>query len=143
MGIVCAWVILAGVITGFLERWLFPLLPEPSGTILSGLLELTGGVLGLRDNPSENQKLLLCCLFVCFGGGCVQLQIQSVAAQAGIPADLCIRQKCLQGALGVTLAAVFLRFGFVCTLIFPALAIIWKKAVAFPRRTVYNKRQRT
>lgn len=139
---VCAWVILAGVVTGFLDRWLFPLLPEECGTLLTGLLELTGGVLALNDLPGEDVKLIICCLFVCFGGVSVLLQIQSVASEAGISGDLCFRQKCVQGILGAALAALALRGGIGCPLLLGAMLLFGKKAVAFPKKRVYNSSQK-
>lgn len=135
---VCAWVILAGVVTGFLGRWLFPLLPEPCPAFLTGMLEITGGVLELRRVASEDLRFVLCCIFVCFGGISVLLQIQSIAAEKGLGMKHCIRQKLLQGILAGVLGGAVAAMGPV-SLVIPLLFVLfWKKAVEIPRATVYN-----
>lgn len=136
---VCAWVVLAGVITGFLTRWLYPFLPEPVPALLTGLTELTGGVLGLSGISDERLRFVLCCVFVCFGGVSVLLQIQSIAGEKGLSMRFCVQQKLFQGMLGGILGGLCAAFGPVC-LFFPAVfVLLWKKAVEIPRESVYNK----
>lgn len=135
---VCAWVILGGVFTGFLERWLFPMLPFPLPQIITGCLELTGGVLRLGEVENESLRLILCCGFVCFGGISVWLQIQSVAAESGLSAGICVRQKCLQGLTGMVLGTLVTMFGPAVLLIPPMILMFWKKAVEIPSDTMYN-----
>lgn len=135
---VCAWVILAGVMMGFLQRWLFPLLPEPVPEIIGGLLELTGGVLGLSGVAGDESRLILCAVFVCFGGLCVLMQIQAIASPAGLSMDFCIRQKLFQGAVGGLLAAGVAKLG-PWVLVIPVLILFfWKIAVEIPGKTMYN-----
>lgn len=135
---VCAWVILAGVVTGFLKRWLFPFLPEPVPEIIAGPLELTGGVLGLASIESDGLRFILCCIFVCFGGVSVLLQIQSIAGEKGLSAALCLRQKAVQGLLGGVLGAGVLSFGPVIFAIPVLFVLFWKKPVEISGQKVYN-----
>lgn len=127
MAAVCAWVILAGVVAGFLKRWLFPLLPEALGVLLTGLLELTNGVFAL-DRLSPGLRLPFCAVFVTFGGAGVLLQIAALAAPAGLRMGKCLRQKSLQALLAGMLAILFQRLG-PWALALPALALIPKIAL--------------
>lgn len=135
---VCAWVVLASVVTGFLKRWLFPFLPEPVPTFLTGLMELTGGVLGLGTIPDEGLRFILCCVFVCFGGVSVLLQIQSIAGEKGLSMGFCVRQKLFQGSLGGVLGGLCAAFGPACLLLPAVFVLLWKKAVEIPGKSVYN-----
>lgn len=126
MASVCAWVILAGVVTGFLDRWFFPLMPTPVPQLLSGMLEITGGILGLADIPEEAAKFIFCTLFVCFGGISVWMQIGSLAGPRGLSTAVCYRQKAIQGLLGGILAGAVSAFG-PAGLLFPAILLIIRK----------------
>lgn len=108
---VCAWVILAAVAVGFLERWLFPVLPEAVTVMLTGLLELTNGVFAL-DRAPEGLRFVLCTVFVCFGGVSVLLQIAAIADQAGLGMGTCAAQKCAQAAIGGLMALGVECFGW-------------------------------
>lgn len=134
---VCAWVVLAGVAAGFLRRWLFPILPEQSCLVLTGLLELTTGIFNLGD---EN-RFLLTTLFVCFGGVSVMLQLSGLAAPAGLSMGPCLLQKVLHGLLGFLFAALYLRLGFCILLLIPGL-LFAKIMVEIPDRLMYNVRER-
>lgn len=140
MSAVCAWVVLAGVVAGFLKRWLFPLLPQTMGTLLTGLLELTTGVFSL---PADNESLrfVLCAVFVCFGGVSVLLQIRGLAGPAGLRMSACVAQKSIQAVLGAVLAWGYLRFGPLILLAIPGL-MLGKIAVEIPGSMVYNSRRK-
>lgn len=135
---VCAWVILGTVIVGFFRRWFVPLLPEPLGWILTGMVELTTGVLTLQQVASPSMRFVLCAGFICFGGICVLMQISALCAPKGLSMTTYIKQKLLQGGLGVVLAAGYLRFGFPMLILVPIWVIFRKIAVAFSKQTVYN-----
>ena len=96
---VCGWVTLAGVAAGFLRRWLFPILPEGTSLLLTGLLELSNGIFSL---PGAEPALtfFLSTIFVCFGGISVLLQI------SGAEPGLCTLAKVLCGTLA---AVIFCR----------------------------------
>lgn len=135
---VCAWVMLAGVMTGFLDRWLFPVLPQPVPGMLTGLMELTTGVLGLAAISREGARFILCCVFVCFGGASVLLQIQSIAGEQGLSMGLCVRQKAVQAILGGLVAGLCVVFGRGFLVIPLMMLPLAKKAVEFSGKTVYN-----
>ena len=135
---VCAWVILAGVVSGFLKRWLFPLFPAPIPQIITGILEITGGILGLSSVHREELRFLLCTFFVCFGGFCVWMQIGAVVAPLGFSTARCFRQKTVQAALGSVIAAGVLLLGPVGLMIPVILLLIRKKTLEKPIRNVYN-----
>ena len=137
MASVCAWVMLAGVVTGYLDRWLFPLLPEPVPRIISGMLEITGGILRLTP-LTENLRFLLSSIFLCFGGICVWMQIQGLASGCGLSTGCCFRQKALQGILGGILALGVTAIG-PCVLLIPVIPMAFgKKRLEKTFRWVYN-----
>lgn len=133
---VCAWVVLAGVAAGFLQRWLFPLLPGGLSLVLTGLLELTNGIFSLpTDAPALT--FLLSAVFVCFGGISVLLQIAGLAGSAGLKMGPCITQKALHGLLGAVAAAAYLQWGLVIFFL-PPIILFLKMTLEIPRRMVYN-----
>ena len=131
---VCSWVVLAGVAAGFLRRWLFPFLPGPFGTVLTGLMELTTGIFAL---PEQN-RFLLTALFVCFGGASVLLQIGGVSA---LPMGTCVLQKAIHGLLGLVAAWLYLRIG-AAAFLFVLLPVFLKIMVEIHGGLVYNGRER-
>ena len=133
----CAWVTRAGVVAGFLRRWLFPLLPEPMGTICTGLLELTSGIFALP----EKGRFLLATLFVCFGGVSVLLQIGGLAAEAGLSMTTCVLQKSLHAFLGTVTALLWRKAGNYAFLL-PLILVLAKMGLEIPRRVLYNTRER-
>lgn len=135
---VCAWVILAGVAVGFLRRWLYPLLPGMIPAIVTGLLEITGGVLGLTAIDKESVRFILCSGYVCFGGFCVWMQISALASAKSMSTAACFRQKTAQGVLGTLLAMGVQACGPVFLLIVPAILIIRKITLENPDHSVYN-----
>ncbi len=131
---VCAWVVLAGVTAGFLRRWLFPFLPGPFGTVLTGLMELTTGIFAL---PEQN-RFLLTSLFVCFGGASVLLQIGGVSA---LPMGCCVCQKAVHGLLGLASAWLYLGIGAAAFLLILS-PVFLKIMVEIPAELMYNVRER-
>lgn len=141
MATVCAWVILAGVAAGFLDRWLFPLLPDPLGVLATGLLELTNGIFSLNAIAEHDLRFLLSTVFVCFGGVSVLLQIAGLASPHGLSMKPCIFQKTTQSLLGGLLAYLCIRFGPAALLLPPAI-LFAKIAVEIPGAMVYNSRRK-
>lgn len=135
---ICSWVIVAKVILGFLERWLFPFLPEISQVIFTGILELTSGCLSLAAVDSQTQRLLLCCAFVCFGGISVLLQIQGLTAAQGLSMKICVAQKLTQMLIGVILGCLYLGGGFVPLILIVPAVFLAKKAVEKSQILMYN-----
>lgn len=141
MATVCAWVLLAGVVSGFLTRWLFPFLPQPISVLLTGLLELTNGIFSLDTIPGRELRFLLTSVFVCFGGVSVLLQIAGLAAPTGLRIMPCIAQKATQSLLGAFLAFLCIRLGPAALLLPPAV-LFAKIAVEIPATMVYNSRRK-
>jgi hypothetical protein len=108
MASVCGWVVLFRVILGFLQRWIFLLLPETVTILLSGLLELTNGCLMLKNVENLHIRFLLCLIFLNFGGICVVLQTVSVAGRLDIRYYLA--GKVLQTGLAVLFGCLLLGY---------------------------------
>ncbi len=121
---VCAWVMLAGVVAGLLEKHLFPLLPKTLGLLLTGLLELTNGVFSVGGQTIEAQ-IILCTIFACFGGISVLLQIAALAAPAGLGMGQCLLQKAAHALLGALLALGYLHWGNAMLIPIPGF-LLWK-----------------
>lgn len=101
----CAFVLFFSV----MERLLFQLPPlQQAGlpsALLSGLLEVTGGVSALAMLPLPRQHLLPCCAFLTgFGGLSVTLQSSSLLLEAGLPCRDHVIFKLLQGVLASGIA---------------------------------------
>lgn len=78
MAKVCGWVLLFRVLTVFLERWFFWLVPGLLQTVFSGFLELAGGCAGLRAIESESARFVAAGGMLSFGGICVAMQTVSL-----------------------------------------------------------------
>lgn len=93
MGLVCGWVVIFRVILGFCQRWFLWLLPQTGQVVFSGLLEVANGCCRLPEIRDPDLKLMLCAVFLGFGGLCVALQTVSVAGKADttlyLPGKLC------------------------------------------------------
>ena len=107
---VCAFVLFFSV----MERLLFQLPPLrqaglPSA-LLSGLLEVTGGLSALTALPLPRTLLLPCCaLLAGFGGLSVTLQSASLLLEAGLPCRDHVIFKLLQGLLAAVIAFLLAR----------------------------------
>jgi hypothetical protein len=98
---VCGWVVLFRVLLRLLVRWL-PVGGNPvTNSILTGVLELTNGCIGLRDLPCIGVRFVFCSAFLAFGGICVLLQTVSVTGELGLGSYL-------PGKLLQMVASVFL-----------------------------------
>ncbi len=108
MAMVCGWVVLFRVILGFLQRWIFFLLPGTVRILLSGLLELTNGCLMLQSVDNLHLRFILCLIFLNFGGICVVLQTVSVAGRLDIRYYLA--GKVMQTGFALLFGSVFLGY---------------------------------
>ena len=135
---VCGWVTLAAVAAGFLRRWVLALLPEGIAVVLTGLMELTNGILA-AGNLGKDARFLLCALFASFGGISVLLQIRGVSP--GIRMGQCIAQKTAHAVITPALAFLYLRTGIPALLQIPAL-LFAKIAVEIPSGMMYNVRRK-
>ena len=135
---VCGWVTLAAVAAGFLRRWVLALLPEGIAVVLTGLMELTNGILA-AGNLGKDARFLLCALFASFGGISVLLQIRGVSP--GIRMGQCIGQKTAHAVITTALAFLYLRTGIPALFQIPAL-LFAKIAVEIPSGMMYNVRRK-
>lgn len=146
MASVCGWVVLFRVVIAFLERWFLWLLPETGQVLVSGLLELSNGCLMLGNVENTGLRMVLCSVFLAFGGVCVTMQTVSVTA--GMKRGSYFKGKLCQTVLTFLLAWL----AQLCLLpgderwdlpaVVPVVAllalILPKLAVAFHGKMVYN-----
>ena len=78
------------------------ILPDGVCTVLTGMLELSGGIAALANLPiALRWKLALASFFLGFGGLCVWMQTQAVLAPAGLSGCGMLLAKLAQGLLAV------------------------------------------
>lgn len=104
MGLVCGWVVAFRVLLGFLDRWLFGMLPMAMRILISGILELSNGCLLLSQLPDEGLRFVFAGLFLSLGGLCVFMQTKSVTATTGI--GWYLHGKLLQSLISLFLCLV-------------------------------------
>lgn len=76
------------------------ILPDGACTVLTGMLELSGGIAALANLPiTLRWKLALASFFLGFGGLCVCMQTQAVLAPAGLSGCGMLLAKLAQGLL--------------------------------------------
>lgn len=147
MASVCGWVVLFRIVIAFLERWFLWMLPSEVQVLVSGLLELSNGCLMLGKIENTGLRMVLCSLFLAFGGVCVTMQTVSVTA--GMKRITYFAGKACQTLISVLLTffsqLILLPAGSRFTLApaFPVLLCLFpaivKIAVAFHRNMVYNR----
>ncbi len=102
MASVCGWVVIFRVLLGFLDRWLFWVLPPEWSIVLSGVLELTNGCCSLPAVCGIGSRFLLASVLLSFGGLCVAMQTASVTE--GLSFRLYLPGKLLQSAVSLMLS---------------------------------------
>ncbi len=102
MATVCAWVVLFRVILSFCHKWFFFLFPTEVCVWITGLTELSNGVIGLQAVNDEGLRFVLCAGFLGFGGLCVAMQTVSIAGKLGT--GYYFPGKMIQGCLSIILA---------------------------------------
>lgn len=135
---ICAWVILARVLLGYLRRWLFPFLPLWLCTVLAGLLEVTSGCLSLDALSNDALIFILACGIVCFGGVSVMLQIRGLTDGIGLKCGTCVAQKAVQAVLAMLIAAIFTVIGWPSVMIPLPAAYLLKLTVENSGILLYN-----
>lgn len=107
MGNICAWVMLFRVILTFLKKWFFFLIPTEIGVWVTGLTELSNGIIDLYSISNDGLRFILCAGFLGFGGVCVGMQTISITSKLGT--GLYFPGKIIQGCISI-LIAYFLQF---------------------------------
>ena len=110
MAIVCGWVILFRVVLAFADRWFLWLFPNNINIILYGLTELSNGCCNLMELQQEEARFLFLTLFINFGGGCVAMQVLSIASECGLSVKGYLPGKILQSSIGVFLCRIVQKF---------------------------------
>lgn len=110
IGSVCGWVVLMRVVIAVGDRWIGWLLPRNWQIALSGLLELTNGCCMLRKIENPSLRMLLCTIFLNFGGLCVLMQTASVADSCGL--GYYFPGKVMQTCFGILLITAWQRLPF-------------------------------
>ena len=118
-GSVCGWVVIFRIILAFLERWFLFLMPPIAKIILTGILELTNGYIGLTAIGNDSLRFILASIFIGFGGICVALQTASVTGQAGLDMGYYFPGKLMQTCFSALLS-------------FCATEILFKTGYSFP-----------
>lgn len=101
---VCGWVVLFRVVISFLERWVLWYFGPEIQVIISGILELSNGCIGLGSIDSTMLKFVLCSGFLGFGGLCVGMQ--TFFAAQNVEKYLYFPGKALQCCVSMTLACM-------------------------------------
>ncbi len=104
MANVCCWVILFRVVISFCKRWFFWLFPVEMQVLLTGVAELSNGVVDLSHVPYEGLRFILCSVMLGFGGICVAMQTVSITGSLGT--GHYFPGKLLQGFISFLLSAL-------------------------------------
>ena len=81
---VCGWVVVFRILLAFLDKWVLAANTGLVRLVVTGILELTNGCLLLAQLENTGLRLLLCGMFLSFGGLCVLLQTVSVMGKLGL-----------------------------------------------------------
>ena len=100
---VCGWIILMRTLLAVLERWVLWLMPLWGRASICGALEMTNGILMLRD-VEENLRFILAAGMLGFGGVCVAMQTLGVTQ--GLSINFYFPGKILQGCICTLLASL-------------------------------------
>lgn len=132
MANVCGWVILFRVILAFFEKWFYFLLPTELCAWLSGLTELSNGIIGLQAITNDGLRFILCAGLLGFGGLCVAMQTVSITGALGT--GFYFPGKIMQGCISILLASLLQVFLFDRTNIFkihPPLLVLTILGIGF------------
>lgn len=106
LALVCGWVVIFRVILAFADRWFLWLLAGNSRLLAYGFTELSNGCCALAQLTSEDDKIILYTVFLCFGGLCVLLQTDSVMAGSGVDPRMYLPGKLAQTAITFLLSCL-------------------------------------
>jgi len=104
MANVCCWVILFRVVISFCKRWFFWIFPVEIQVLLTGIAELSNGVVDLVCVPSPGLRFILCSVMLSLGGICVTMQTVSITEELGT--GYYFPGKLIQGFLSFLLSAI-------------------------------------
>ena len=152
MVLICGWVILFRIITGFLKQAFTGFVSECMITVITGFFELANGCVSLYSIDNDGLRFILASTLLSVGGLCVVLQ--TATAADGLSIQRYITGKCIQGFISTSLALLVqyyifssehcfiisasTRFIGLTVLLGLTFFIIRKIIVAFPKKVVYN-----
>lgn len=149
MAAVSGWIILFKVVLAFMDSWFLFAFSPTMASIIKCTLELTNGIISLKDISNEGMRFILCATGLSFGGVCVLMQTATLAGSLGIKAY--IIGKLQQTILSLVLSAIVflihyqLQYGVFVTIlsmiIFSICVIILQKPVEISRNIIYNTRK--
>lgn len=114
---VCGWIVLFQVYLSICSRWFMWLLTPELQVIITGVFELSSGLISLFHINHEAIRLVLCSVMLSFGGLCVVMQTISVTDGIGLGSY--IVGKLLQVTISGCLAMLC------CFMLFPFSSLNW------------------
>ena len=152
MGKICCWVVIFRVILNVLSHWVLWLLPPDLQISIYGVLELSNGIIRLKEISHSGLRFVLCSGVVAFGGLCVYMQTHSVTKILGT--GQYFPGKILQCLFSVLFSSILQYLIFpkehqinlsvpfyiiLCVCIFLTIFYVTrKKVVAYPECLLYN-----
>ncbi len=110
MGCICGWVVVFRIILTVLTRWVLWLLPPESQIGLYSLLELSNGIINLKQIANSGIRFIICSGALAFGGLCVYMQTVSVTK--GLGTGRYFPGKVLQCLLSILISAFLQQYIF-------------------------------
>ena len=150
MANICAWVILFRVILSFANKWLFFLFPLEVRVCITGLTELSNGIIALSTITNVGLRFILCAGLLSFGGLCVAMQTISISGTLGT--GYYFPGKLIQGCLSIVIAYFLQNIVFTGTNIFtlpqywmlvPFAGIVLSLFIIHPRKNNSRNLSRT
>ena len=127
MAVICGWVLLFRMVTGFLETWvLFRFSPEVR-VFIAGLLELSNGCISLQEIHNPALRFVLCSVFLSAGGLCVTMQ--TVSVMEGLSPMPYLTGKLRQTLFSLVLSLLYLHLGWIVLMVLGIFLLI------FPMKT--------
>jgi len=133
MGAVCGWVILFRILLEFLDKWVLQYFSPVIRVLITGILELSNGCIGLETIPDPYLRFLLASVMLSLGGICILMQTRAVFPELNIPQYLKGRLIHLLCSVALSLLILFIRlrkFQAVSVLILLPVAFAVRKSLA-------------
>ena len=108
MAEICGWIILSRIVISILLKWCLWCLPHGLQIGIIGIMELSNGCIFLYQIENSGLRLILCSMFLGFGGMCVALQTFSTANS--ISCRKYLTGKMMQGMISFVLSYMIQRF---------------------------------
>lgn len=147
---VCGWVIIFRTIITVLKHRVIQNTPDFICIAISGILELSNGIVGLHRIQNPALCFVICSMFLNFGGLCVCMQTHSAAS--GLDMRCYYIGKFLQTTVSILLSIsvlpilfhyeynTFLIICSLCSVFLITYTLFFKKRVAIFKNLVYNGR---